>query len=52
MYSLFLLLFMMAETNKIKIQQPQVPVQQTEQKFDRYSMGYTDRPLNAPTQTY
>lgn len=52
MYSLFLLLFMMAETNKIKIQQPQVPVQQTEQKFDRYSMGYTDRPLYAPTQTY
>lgn len=43
---------MMAETNKIKIQQPQVPVQQVEQKFDRYSMGYTDRPLNAPTQTY
>jgi len=50
MYSLFLLLFMMAETKKVEIQQPQVPVQQVEQKFDRYSMGYTDRPINQRKQ--
>lgn len=50
MYSLFLLLFLMAETKKIDIQQPQVPVQQVEQKFDRYSMWYTDRPINQRKQ--
>lgn len=51
MYSLLLLLFMMANTQDTKLQDAQTPIvfEQVQEKIDQ--IGYTHRPLNARTQT-
>ncbi len=51
MFSLIILLLMNTIITEIPLQATQIPIVVDEQQFNRQSMWYTDRPIDARTQT-